>query len=393
MKIKAWRLPWKDQWVPHALLDILRGCNIHCRACYNTQSGGIKSFQQVCEEFELIRQHRRLDSISIVGGEPTLHPNLLDIIRYIKAAGVSVELFSNGLSLTPTTLDALKSAGTSLIFMHIDAQQNRPDLPVVNAETLAALRSRIAADIAAAGMEVGLAITGYAGAVEEIDAGAAWVLASPHVDYFLVTLCRDTPGLGRLEGDIGQGIHRSTSGMPPPLACRLNGWNNLLMHTRMLERFGLRPFAWLGSNVDAADPRWLSYLIGAVVGGEKPAYLSALKASWLEPFFMRLYRLTRGRYPFYMPQSPGRFRVQLLLNAISGGRFAGNLSLLAKSFGSGGKLRAKRILFQNPAEVGADGRLIHCEQCPDATVRDGRLVPTCAADQIGDGMTGGQGAS
>lgn len=374
----AWRLPWQDPWVPHGLIDIIRGCNITCRACYNTATPRAKPLGEIRDELDVLQRHRHLDSVSIVGGEPLLHPELLAVVRLIKSAGISVELFTNGLSLNDASLAELKAAGTNLIFLHIDAQQTRPDLPTLTPAALRQLRESKASAITAAGIEAGLAVTAYADALAEIDAAVELVLTSPDLDYLLVTLCRDTPALGQLRGDIHTGLYSPPGSAPAPLAVTLT---NTSIHERLQSRFDLRPFAYIGSSIDARDPRWLSYLVGTIVRPARLPFWHAIAPSAIEPLFLKLFRCLKGRFPFYMPQSPGRFRVQLLLNALTGGRMS-NFALLARSFR--GRLRTKRLLFQCPAELGADGRLIHCEHCPDATVRNGRLVPVCVCDQVLD---------
>lgn len=376
----AWRLPWTARTVPHGLLDILRGCNLTCRACYNTAPAQPKSLALLREEFDLLARLRRLDSVSIVGGEPTLHPQLCEVVRMIKSAGVSVELFTNGLHTPPELLAELKAAGTDLVFLHIDAHQSRPDLPHSDEGSLRSLWASKAAAVAEAGMEVGLAITAYPDAEADIDAAVDFVIHSPHADYLLVTLFRDTGQLGPLSGSILAGIHGcpgDAGRVDPP-----SQWTNTVVYHRLKERLGLLPFAYLGDSKGNADPRWLSYLIGAVVDERSKTFWRGLRPSGIERFFVRLYRLLRGRYPFYIPQSPGRFRVQLLLNTLSGGFVRDNLGLVRRSGRKGTSLRAKRLLFQCPAYVDGGGVLVHCENCPDATIRGGSLVPVCVSDQL-----------
>ena len=380
MKLKAWRLPWQGELVPHGLLDILRGCNLSCRACYNAPGSRVKSLEQVREEFEILMRSRRLDSLGIVGGEPLLHPQLTDIIRMIRSTGVNAEVFTNGLLLDDERAAALKKAGAGLVFLHIDAHQNRPDWPQGSDGSLEDLWSAKAAAATSAGLEVGLAVTAYADALDRIDQAITFVLNSPHVDYLLVTLCRDVQAMGRLTGDLKAGISgAATIGAE---SAGGHGLTNQLVFERMQSRFGLYPFAYLGSNVDRDDPRWLTYVIGSALANGRPATWSMLKASATERLFLWLFRRLHGRFPFYLRQSPGKFRIQLLLNALTGGRFRGNLRLLIHSFGHHRILKTKRILFQCPAQLAPDGRLIHCSHCPDATVRHGRLTPVCISDQM-----------
>jgi pyruvate-formate lyase-activating enzyme len=380
MAIRAWRLPWHNEHVPHAVLDVLRGCNITCRACYNTAPAHAKSLDEIQRELQVLTARRRLDSIALLGGEPTLHPQLCEIVRIIKARGISVELFTNGLLLESELLTALHAAGTDLVFLHIDAHQKRPDVASMATETLCRLRAQRAAAVARAGMEVGLTITAYDDAVAEIDDAVRFVLGSPHVDYLLITLYRDVPAMGTIAGDLDAGMRAAC-----PAATAATRHDHLDIETvctRLAQQFELSPFATLGSSLDPESSRWVSYLVGSVIAEAQSPRWSSLRASAAEKLFLATYRILRGRYPFFLPRSPARFRLQLLLSALSGGRIQGNLSLFLHSLRMGRRLRAKRLLLQCPAEVATDGTIIHCASCPDATIRQGRLVPLCVSDQI-----------
>ena len=80
------------------------GCVLRCPFCHNpeliepskeylAQAGGNKT-----DEFLKFLETRqgKLDGVCITGGEPTLHSDLLDFIRKIKALGFLVKLDTNG---------------------------------------------------------------------------------------------------------------------------------------------------------------------------------------------------------------------------------------------------------------------------------------------------------
>jgi hypothetical protein len=374
------RLPWRGRHVPHAVLDILRGCNIRCRACYNQLPPFAKPLQQIEQELDLLQQMRRLDSVAIAGGEPLLHPELPAVLRLVKSRGLSVELFSNGVGLSPDALHALKRAGLDLLFLHIDAHQTRPDLPDHGPAAVDDLRRRLFADAAAAGLEAGLAVTAYPDSPADTLTAMQFVLTSPHADYLLATLHRPSPAPSTLNGDLTCGMHSQPPDEPWLLAHRPSDMLDLQM--LIWDRFALHPFAFIPSFADPGDVRWLTYLVGAVLSPTAPPVLRSLHASAAERLFLALHRVIKGRYPFFIPHSPARFRLQLLLSALSGGNAGGNLRLLLTAIRPGRPLRAKRLLLQLPARVDAGGRLVHCDHCPDATVRNGRLVPVCVVDDL-----------
>ena len=173
MKNSPLPLPWTPENVPHAILDILRGCNIRCRDCYNLQPDHVKPLAEIDAQLDALTRLRKLQSISIVGGEPTLHPDLVEIVRQVRRRGLFVEVFTNGVDLNDQLLTELKQAGTNVIFLHIETKQRRPDLPTeASTDDLRCLRTEKAALIAAHDIEVGLAVTAYPDKPLEIEGGA-----------------------------------------------------------------------------------------------------------------------------------------------------------------------------------------------------------------------------
>lgn len=378
---RAWRLPWEGAWVPHAVLDVIRGCNLRCRGCINTRSPEVKALEAVEADLDGLVARRRLSSLTILGGEPRLHPDIARIVGRVKARGVAVELLTNGLRLEDAWLRSLKEAGLDILYVHLDGGQPRPDLPQdPGASDLVRAWTAAAARIAAQGLDVGLAITLYRDRLEDVVTAFRFVLESPHVHYLLVTLYRDSDAIEGIRGDIVEGM---TARMGPAPSAGDGGLTNHEIVPLLQERLGLRPFGVMGSNVDPADPRWVSYLVAAAVGDDGPPLHHSILPSAVERAWLGLQRLTAGRYPMYQRQDPARFATQVRANAWTGGDQDGNLRFLAQTRGR--PLWAKRMLVQCPAQVGPDGRVIYCRSCPDAVLLQGRLVPICIADRVDNG--------
>jgi uncharacterized radical SAM superfamily Fe-S cluster-containing enzyme len=87
------------------VVTITSACNLDCPICYvhNRNEGayhmGVDEFRALLGH--LVTDHRgELDLLNFTGGEPTLHPHLLDFLRIAREAGVHrVSLCSNGLKL------------------------------------------------------------------------------------------------------------------------------------------------------------------------------------------------------------------------------------------------------------------------------------------------------
>ena len=168
------------------------------------------------------------------------------------------------------------------------------------------------------------------------------------------------------------------TGSPPPES-KLQDINYFADWMR--NNFGMDPFGCMGSNLNIEDPRWLSYLVGTVYETDGTVHYDHILPSMLEKSAMAFFRLI-GRFPMYMEQNSGRLRKQLVLNGLLGGRHYLNMELVRRSQRNGAHLTAKRLLFQNPAELTPDGHLIHCKWCPDAVLKNDVLVPVCIADHV-----------
>lgn len=100
----------------NVFLHLLTACNLRCRHCYiNPEEHGANtlSLATALRWLELFARDRESNLI-LLGGEPTLHPDLAEIIRRAKGMGFHVTVDSNGYlfhdllhRVTPAELDYL----------------------------------------------------------------------------------------------------------------------------------------------------------------------------------------------------------------------------------------------------------------------------------------------
>ena len=85
------------------VLEITDSCNLHCNQCFadSAAEGSFMPVAEVKRRIEnLIRCEGKIEVVQISGGEPTLHPQLVDIIELIKSYDVqSVMLNTNGIRI------------------------------------------------------------------------------------------------------------------------------------------------------------------------------------------------------------------------------------------------------------------------------------------------------
>ena len=381
MKMDAWHLPWGRETVSHGILDINRGCNITCRACYNALPPSFKTLQEIEAELNVLKSHRpHLGYIAIAGGEVLLHPQLCEIIRFLKERGLVVQLFTNGLLLDDRRLSELKQTGLEIIFVHLDSGQTRPDLPPgASREQLRDLWEEKTTLIARHGIDVGLTMTAYEGNLVEVRDMVEYVVDSPHVNYLLVTLFRDTDNIAEIRGNIDSGLRGS---LRDPASKRIDTLTNRQIIPYLHDELQFQPFGYLGSNKDTDDPRWLSYMVATRRDPSGKVVRYSPRPSLFEQAYCALALRLAGKFPMYQRQSVFQLIAQLSMNSLMGGNLMGNMKFLIGSCRPGSKLRTKRLLFQCPAQIENDGSLTHCENCPDAVAKNGGLVPLCISDKV-----------
>ncbi len=109
-----------------SLLPVTDDCNFRCPICYADAEPRAKpSCLALPEITRRAREARKLGArtISITGGEPTLHPDLPEIIRRARALGFRVLLVTNGLRLgrEPGLALQLSRAGLFKVKLQLDA--------------------------------------------------------------------------------------------------------------------------------------------------------------------------------------------------------------------------------------------------------------------------------
>lgn len=104
--------------------SLTNACNAKCSFCTFPK---IAARDRVCvdtakakEALDILYQ-RGIRYITFVGGEPLLHPDFLEIIRYSSNRGIVSMMSTNATFLTKDMIHGLKEAGLSTIFISIDA--------------------------------------------------------------------------------------------------------------------------------------------------------------------------------------------------------------------------------------------------------------------------------
>src|ERR1039457_2049694 len=106
-----YRLPWNLTDNSISWLEPTLKCNLYCDGCYRKNEDNHKPLQLIEEELNIFTRLRKCVGVSIAGGDPLTHPEIIEIVRMVKAKGLKPILNTNGLALTKELLLELKKAG------------------------------------------------------------------------------------------------------------------------------------------------------------------------------------------------------------------------------------------------------------------------------------------
>src|SRR3989344_150104 len=90
--------------------NITRKCNKGCDYCYLNLTGEDLSVDRIKEILESVD----VETVTLTGGEPLMHPNINDILAFLSGRGKHVHLLSNGILLNDDYLTAIREANVEL---------------------------------------------------------------------------------------------------------------------------------------------------------------------------------------------------------------------------------------------------------------------------------------
>jgi MoaA/NifB/PqqE/SkfB family radical SAM enzyme len=116
----------------HAQLVVTYDCNLSCAYCHEyTHGAPLVPFAVLAARVEALV---RLGALTwdLLGGEPLLHPDIVDVVGRIKAArhGANlVTLITNAFKLTPELVDGFNDVGLDCMQVSVDTVEPTPQLP------------------------------------------------------------------------------------------------------------------------------------------------------------------------------------------------------------------------------------------------------------------------
>ncbi len=381
-----YRLPWSLNDNVLSWLEPTKRCNLECDGCYSrNEKTRDKSLDQIRQDLEVFRANRRFDSISITGGDPLLHPDIVEIVRIIsREFGYKPVLNTNGLALSPDLVRELKRAGLHGFTFHVDSRQNRPRWNGKSEAELNALRLQYAEMVAAqGGITVAFNSTVFAGTLAQVPAMLEW--AREHIDIvhtmvfilFRTMRPREFEYLARGRAvETEQLVYWDEGENAVPLTAR-----DVVAVIREHDPLFL-PCAYLGGTKDPQSFKWL--LAGrfgdrdGITGYVGPRFMEATQVG---------HHLVTGRYLAYSsPTVLGQGRLMMLGGALidRGARAAAMRyarGLLGAPWRTTRPQYYQTVAIIQPIDMLADGEINMCDGCPDITVDRGELVWSCRLDE------------
>jgi hypothetical protein len=112
-------------------LEITQRCNLDCTCCYLSEhSEAVRDLplEEIFRRIEMIKDYYGPGTaVQVTGGDPTLRkfPELLEIVRRVRGAGMRPSLFTNGIKTSASYLSKLHEAGLADVAFHVDLTQER----------------------------------------------------------------------------------------------------------------------------------------------------------------------------------------------------------------------------------------------------------------------------
>jgi len=388
---KYYRWPWSLTDNGISWLEVTTSCNLECEGCYRPRVGGHKSIEEIAEDLVVFKRERKSDSMSIAGGDPLVHPKIVEIVKMVKAGGWKPIINTNGLGLTPKLLTELKAAGAFGFTFHVDTSQDRRDSLVKTELEHNQLRHKFAEMVAQeGGMICSFNQTVTSDTITQIPDVLNWAKKHPDIVNSIVFILYREP---RLFGE----FDFFANGAKIPLTATYEetkkqrwGGDRALKAPEVVAKIRevipeYEPSAYLNGTEDANSMKWL--IATRICNSEKTfGFATPRFQEWVQ----QINRLQYGKWMAYSsPSLLSAGRTSLFLFSLIDKTmrshlmtylkyvFANPLRLFKKSW-------IQSIAIIQPVDFLPDGRMNMCDGCPDMTVYKGKMYWSCRLEEIKD---------
>ena len=389
-KRNLYRFPWSLNDNPQGWVEVTDICNLKCRGCYRQRLEGHKSLEAIKEEIQFLKKWRNVDNISLAGGEPILHPEIVDIVAYIAGQKLKPFMLGNGVAHNKQLLTELRKAGLVGVGLHVDMHQNRPGWENKHELDLCALREQLADMVwNVGGISCNFTSTIYRDSLQYVPDLVKWSIRnSRKVQGYTFMTYRGALLDGSREYLVqGRNVHLDNESLGYALQQETREEISI-MSTDVYAAIKAAvpeyaPSVYLGGTRKHTSFKWLDGVTLCCNG--KP--LGSLGKKGME-FAQTMHHLIFGSYLIYLKKKSAG-RIILLLSLVDAGVRAAFVRYVRNPLNIFRTVHSVGIgIVQAPDAQ--DGDVDMCESCPDITVFEGRLVNSCRLDEyrkFGDALT------
>ncbi len=381
---KLYRLPWSLTDNPIAWLEPTQACNLACDGCYRKNVKEHKPIDEVQAELDQFARLRNFDGVSIAGGDPLLHPHVVEIVHRVTSMGRKAILNTNGIALTADLLRELKDAGLVGLTFHVDSHQGRPGWRDRTELQMNDLRSEYVEMVASVGgLSCAFNSTVYEDTLAQVPGVVEWAhgqIRHVHTVVFITYRAATTSGFDYHVNGKKADMSRLVYTIEEPRRTDISARDVAnVIHDAFPD---YAPCAYLNGTVQPDSFKWL---LAMRVGSPRRIH------GYVGPRTMELtqagHHLLTGRYMSYAPPAAleaGRSLMAGVWPLDPGLRAAGRRwarSFLDDPIDALGTQHLQAIVCIQPIDITPDGRDNMCDGCPDMTLHEGKLVWSCRLEE------------
>lgn len=378
-----YRLPWTLPDNAISWLEPTAMCNLACDGCYRmNEKDSHKTMEQINHELDVFQSKRNSDCISITGGDPLLHPQILDLVAEVKKRGLKPILNTNGKALTKELLKELKKAGAYGFTFHVDSKQGRPgDWKGKNEVELNQLRYHYARMVAdEGGMSCSFNSTIYEDTLKYVPELVKWAEDNIDIVQTMVFICfrHVVPSMPFDWYAGGQKVDWQKISYHSDKDRKVD-----ILSTDVLQKVrevfpDFTPAAYLNGTEKVDSFKWM---LTERIGKKGKIY------GYLGPKFLELVMVThhffKGTYLSYAsPKLTSKGRASMLfLWMFDKGLRKAAANFLKNPFNLFSTAHLQTVMFIQPVDFMEDGRQSMCDGCPDITVWGDDIVWSCRLEE------------
>ncbi|MDO8550707.1 MAG: radical SAM protein [Ignavibacteria bacterium] len=375
-----YRLPWNLTDNSISWLEPTAACNLSCDGCYRkNEKNSHKTMEMINEELDIFTRLRTCDGVSIAGGDPLMHPDIIEIVKSVKRRNLKPIINTNGLALTKELLHELKKAGVFGFTFHIDSKQGRPHWKDKNELEINELRLHYAEMLAEeGGISCSFNSTVYEDTMQYIPGIVKW--AQEHIDivqvmvfilYRAVNNAKVDFYLGPKKIDMGQLVYNEETTERTDIKAEE------VVELLRKNYPDFDPCAYLNGSEKPDSFKWL--LSGRL--GRKNKIYGYVGSKGME-IMQTFYHLFNNKYLAYArPKDAHKGRSMLLLSPFDKKLRKTFFNYFKNPFNVFRKLYYQSVMIIQPVDFLEDGSQNMCDGCPDITVWNGKLVWSCRMEE------------